>query len=94
MPDDTEPMTPTAHQKAEEIHKVARQKRYNTREICLQEQDFMENHAAIINTPTAKPDNIAPLVRLSGEYWEVIDQVIGNLTLQPGRANAVICPET
>ena len=54
----------------------------------------MENHEATINTPPSKPSKPAPIVRPAGEDWAVIDQVTGKLTLQPGRANSVIFPET
>ena len=94
IPYDTKPMPPAAHQNTEETHKIPTQHRYNTRARIIQGQDLMENHVATINTPPSKPSKPAPLVRPAGEDWAVIDQVTGNLTLRPGRANAVICPET
>ena len=54
----------------------------------------MENHEATINPLTFKPSKPAPLVIPAGEDWAVVDQVTGNLTFQPGRANAVIFPNT
>ena len=67
---------------------------YNTWERRLQGQELMENHVATIKTPTYLPRNPAPLVHPAGEYWVVIDQETGKLTLELGRENAVICPET
>ena len=94
IPDETGPMAPTAHQKSAETPKVTKQHRYNTRAMRLQGQDLMANHVATINTPPYTPRKPAPLMRPAGEDWEFTDQVTGKLTLQPGRANAVICPET
>ena len=85
---------PIAHQKAAETHKIPTQLRYNTREKNIQGQDLIANHVATINTPPYKSSKPAPLVRLAGEDWAVINQVTGNLVLQPGRANAVIYPKT
>ena len=53
----------------------------------------MTNHVAKINTPTSTPSNPAAIVRPEGKDWVVIYQVTGNLAVEPGRANAVICPE-
>ena len=54
----------------------------------------MENHVETRNTLPAKPSKPVPLVRPEGEPWEFINQVAINLTLQPGRVNVIICPET
>ena len=54
----------------------------------------MVNYMKKINIPTSEPSKPEPLMHPEGEDWEVIDQVTGNLPLQPGRANAVICPDT
>ena len=52
----------------------------------------MAKYVETINILPAKPSNPAPLIHSAGEYWAVIYQVTGNLILQPGRSNAVICP--
>ena len=54
----------------------------------------MENHVAKINTSPSTPSNPEPLMCPAGEDWAVIDQVTGELTLEPGRANTVIFPDT
>ena len=54
----------------------------------------MENHVAIINTPTIAPVNTAPLMHPAGSDWSVIDQETGNITLQTVVVNTVICPKT
>ena len=94
IPYDTKPLPPVAHQKAAETYKIPTQHRYNTREKHLQGQDLIANHVATINTPPYKPSKPAPLVRLAGEDWAVINQVTGNLVFQPRRANAVIYTKT
>ena len=54
----------------------------------------MSNHVAKINTPPSKPSKTAPIFLPEGEECAVINQVTGNLILQPGRSNAVIWPKT
>ena len=57
-------------------------------------QALMEKYVATINAPPDIPNKQEPLVRPEGDYWAVVDQVTGNLTLQPGKDNAFILPKT
>ena len=77
-------MPHAAHQKAVVKLKVSPENRYNTRERRLQGQYLMENHVTTTKNPTYIPSNPAPLVHPVGEDWSIIDQVTGNINLEPG----------
>ena len=90
---DTESIPPKAQQKATETPKVPQVHKYITRSRHLKVQDLMTNHVTTINTPTSTPINPATLIISSIKDWAVIDQAAGNPTLQPVKANTVICFE-
>ena len=92
--DGTTPMPPAEHLKATETPEVPTVHCYNIQAMRLKGQKLMANYVKTIKNPPATPNKPTPLMLPAGEDWSVINQVTVEITLETGRANALICPKT
>ena len=62
----------------------------------IRRHNVMDNHATTITPPIQMPTYISPdtIEHQTVEYWSTTNNIIGEVTIQPGKINTVICPET
>ena len=92
--DDPDPMMPSSNCYIGKYTTVTLFHRYNTRICCLQGLDNMQNYLDSIYPYNSDASKTVTTVRLSGEYWVVVDNEIGNFTFCLLLMNKYTCPDT
>ena len=95
IPDDTDARSPLTHPYYGKSGNIPLVHRYNTISRRIQGHDLMANHTATVQ-PLNPPNIAVPTysVQKTGEDWSHTNNTTGDVTIQTGRMNTVICPET
>ena len=92
IPDDTEVSAPLTYPYDGKSGNISPLHRYNTRARRMQGHDLMANHIATVQ-PLNPPNKTIHTysVQKSGEDWAHTNNTTGDVVIQPGRMNALIC---